>query len=238
LIPFQDQNPTRRFPVVTLTLIALNVVAFLLWEPITGSAEEQELFFYCHGAIPAEMVDLQPIPEVAVVCGGKSVIASIFSSMFLHGGIMHIVGNMLFLWVFGNNVEDRMGSPVFLGFYLLSGVAAAYSQVLPGPDSAIPLIGASGAVAGVLGAYIVMFPHARVRTLVIFYFITVIQLPALVVLGFWFLLQAFQGVGSLAGDVGGVAWFAHIGGFIFGALVALLFYRTRRPEPSPGGLYG
>jgi membrane associated rhomboid family serine protease len=237
LIPFQDHNPTHRFPVVTLALIALNVLAFLLWEPITGSQEEQTVFFYCHGAIPQEMVDLQPISQVAAACGGKSVIASIFSSMFLHGGFMHIIGNMLFLWVFGNNVEDRMGPVLYLAFYLVSGLVAAYSQVLPGPTSTIPLIGASGAVAGVLGAYLVMFPHARVRTLVIFYFITVIELPALAVLGFWFVLQAFQGLGSLAGDVGGVAWFAHIGGFVFGALVALLFYRTRRAEPSPGGLY-
>jgi membrane associated rhomboid family serine protease len=237
VIPIRDANPTRRFPFVTLSLIALNVAAFLLWEPIFGSPREQALFFYCHGAIPAEMTDLEAIPEVAQACGGKSVLASIFTSMFLHGGWLHIIGNMLFLWVFGNNVEDRMNPAVFLGFYLLGGVVAAYAQVLPDIGSTVPLIGASGAVAAVLGAYIVMFPRARVLTLVIFFFITAIELPAVVVLGLWFVLQALQGIGSLAGDIGGVAWFAHIGGFLFGLLVALLFYRTRRPQPLAGWQY-
>jgi membrane associated rhomboid family serine protease len=131
VIPLRDANPTHRRPFVTLALIALNVAAFLLWEPIFGSLRQQTIFFYCHGAIPVEMTELQPIPEVAQVCGGKSVLLSIFSSMFLHGGWLHIIGNMLFLWVFGNNVEDRMGPLVFLAFYLVGGLVAAYSQVLP-----------------------------------------------------------------------------------------------------------
>jgi membrane associated rhomboid family serine protease len=233
VIPLRDANPTRRFPFITLVLIGLNVAAFLLWEPITGSAQEQSLFFYCNWAIPREITSLEPIPEVAQACEGKSVILSVFTSMFLHGGWLHIIGNMLFLWVFGNNVEDRMGHVVYLLFYLAAGVLAAYAQAAIGADSTVPLIGASGAVAGVLGAYIVMFPSARVLTLVIFFFITVIELPALIVLGLWFVLQAFQGLGSLGGDVGGVAWFAHIGGFVFGALVALLFYRRKVGRPTP-----
>ncbi|MGH2678482.1 MAG: rhomboid family intramembrane serine protease [Actinomycetota bacterium] len=230
MIPLRDANPTRRTPWVTLVLIAANVVAFFLWEPITGSPREQALFFYCHGAIPEEMVDLQAIPEVATACGGKNVLVSLFTSMFLHGGILHLAGNMLYLWVFGNNIEDRMGWPVFLVFYLVAGLVAAYAEALAHPSSITPLVGASGAIAGTLGAYIVIFPHARVMALIpIFFIFQLIELSAWIVLGFWFVLQAFAGAGSLGGDVGGVAWWAHIGGFVFGALIALLFYRRRQP---------
>jgi membrane associated rhomboid family serine protease len=233
VIPLRDANPTRRRPWLTLSLIAANVAVFLLWEPIAGTPRQQFEFFVCHGAIPEELTDLQPIPEVVALCGGKSVLVSILTSMFIHGGILHIAGNMLYLWVFGNNVEDRMGWPAFLAFYLVAGAVAAYGQALTDPSSQVPLVGASGAIAGTLGAYLVMFPHARVLTLVpIFFFLQVAELPAWMVLGFWFVLQAFQGVGGLAGETGGVAWFAHIGGFAFGVLVALAFYR-RRPEPRP-----
>jgi membrane associated rhomboid family serine protease len=233
VIPLRDANPTRRRPWLTLALIAANVAVFLLWEPIAGTPRQQFEFFVCHGAIPEELTDLQPIPEVVALCGEKSVLVSILTSMFIHGGILHIAGNMLYLWVFGNNVEDRMGWPAFLLFYLAAGAVAAYAQALTDPSSQIPLVGASGAIAGTLGAYLVMFPHARVLTLVpIFFFLQVAELPAWMVLGFWFVLQAFQGVGGLAGDTVGVAWFAHIGGFAFGVLVAVAFYR-RRPEPRP-----
>jgi membrane associated rhomboid family serine protease len=232
VIPLRDANPTYRRPWLTYILIATNVAVFFLWEPISGSPREQFTFFVCHGAIPEELTDLQPIPEVVHLCGSKSVLLSILTSMFLHGGFLHIAGNMLYLWVFGNNVEDRMGWPAFLGFYLVAGAVAAYAEAFAHPDSTIPLVGASGAIAGTLGAYLVMFPHARVLTLVpIFFFLQIAQLPAWMVLGFWFVLQAFQGVGALAGDTGGVAWWAHIGGFAFGALVALLFYR-RRSQPD------
>ncbi|HZB04321.1 MAG TPA: rhomboid family intramembrane serine protease [Actinomycetota bacterium] len=234
MIPLRDANPTRRTPWVTLVLIAINVALFFLWEPITGTPREQARFFFCHGAIPEEMIDLQPIPEVAAACGGKNVLQSLFTSMFLHGGFLHIAGNMLYLWVFGNNVEDRMGRSVFLLFYLAAGLVAAYAQALPNPSSQVPLIGASGATAGTLGAYIVMFPHARVLTLLpIFFFLQLTELSAWLVLGFWFVLQAFQGVGSLGGEIAGVAWWAHIGGFVFGAIVALLFYRRRAAPVSP-----
>jgi membrane associated rhomboid family serine protease len=235
VIPLRDANPTRRRPWVTLTLIAANIAAFFLWEPIGGTQREQTVFFVCNGAIPDEIIDIQPIPAVASLCGGKSVIVSLFTSMFLHGGFLHIAGNMLYLWVFGNNVEDRMGKPVFLLFYLAAGLAAAYAEAFSNPDSQVPLIGASGAIAGTLGAYIVMFPHARVLTLVpIFFFLQVTELSAWLVLGFWFVLQAFSGFGSLGAEAsGGVAWWAHIGGFVFGALVALLFYRRRPARVSP-----
>jgi membrane associated rhomboid family serine protease len=240
VIPLRDANPTRRTPYVTLAIIALNLAAFFLWQPLTGTDQEQARFFYCHGAIAEEVSDLQTIPQLDQVCGGKSVIQSIFTSMFLHGGFLHIAGNMLYLWVFGNNVEDRMGRITFILFYLAAGIVAVYSQVLTDPNSTVPLIGASGAIAGTLGAYLVMFPHARVLTLVpIFFFLQAAELSAVVVLGFWFVLQAFQGVGSLGGDPGGgVAWWAHIGGFVFGALVALLFFRRRRePELAYPGDY-
>jgi membrane associated rhomboid family serine protease len=235
VIPLRDANPTQRTPWLTLALIALNVVAFVVWQgfPITGdlTRAQQEVVF-CHGAIPSEVSSLEPIPQLVRVCHGKSVVLSVLTSMFLHGNLLHLGGNMLFLWVFGNNVEDRMGRVVFLLFYLLAGVVAALAQVLIDPDSQIPLIGASGAIAGTLGAYLVMFPRARVLTAVIFFFITLVEVPAIIVLGLWFVLQAFSGIGQLGQSVsGGVAFFAHIGGFVFGALVALLFYRApRRPQ--------
>jgi membrane associated rhomboid family serine protease len=233
LIPLRDANPTTRTPWVTLGLIAINVAVFFLWEPISGSAQEQQIFFVCEGAIPRELSSFETLPVLAQECpGGKSFLVSLFTSMFLHGGFLHIAGNMLYLWVFGNNVEDRMGPIPFLLFYLTAGVVAAYAQVLPDPDSLTPLVGASGAIAGALGAYLVMFPHARVLTLVpIIFFLQLMELPALIVLGFWFVLQALQGVGSLQAETG-VAWFAHIGGFVFGAAIALLFYRARPAQPT------
>ncbi|OPZ80915.1 MAG: Rhomboid protease GluP [bacterium ADurb.Bin429] len=150
---------------------------------------------------------------------------TVFTSMFLHGGPLHIGGNMLYLWIFGNNVEDTMGSGRFLLFYLLCGVVAAVAQIATGPDSTVPMLGASGAVAGVLGAYVVRFPAAQVETCIFFFFITIIRLPALIVLGFWFLLQFTQGVAALSGadPDGGIAWWAHIGGFVAGMLFINLF---------------
>lgn len=239
MIPLRDANPTQQTPWVTLGLIALNVVAFVVWQgfPVSGAdpTPAQTEVVFCYGAIPAEVSNLEPIPDLVRICDGKSVVLSVFTSMFLHGNLLHIGGNMLFLWVFGNNVEDRMGRVIFLLFYLLAGVAAALAQVLINPDSAIPLIGASGAIAGTLGAYLVMFPRARVLTAVIFFFITLVEVPAIIVLGLWFVLQAFSGIGQLGQSAsGGVAFFAHIGGFVFGALVALLFYRSPpRPQLAP-----
>ena len=232
MIPIRDANPTTRRAYVTYGLVALNVAAFVLWQPLTGTPNDQARFFYCYGLIPKEVLSFEPLRDVAIICGGKSVVFSLFASMFIHGGWLHLGGNMLFLWIFGNNVEDRMGPVAYLAFYLSAGLVATYAQVATDPSSTIPQIGASGAIAGVLGAYLVLYPHARVLTLVIFFFITMVELPAVVVLGLWFVLQAFQGVGELgAGATGGVAWFAHIGGFLAGVVVAFLFYRRRAEAP-------
>jgi membrane associated rhomboid family serine protease len=178
-------------------------------------------------------------------CPNKSWWLSVFVAMFLHGSWLHIGGNMLFLWVFGNNVEDKIGVIRYLLFYLLSGIAASVAQILIDPNSVIPNLGASGAIAGVLGAYLVMFPRRRVYTLIIFFFITAVYLPAFVVLGAWFVLQIFSGVGSLSsriGTGGGVAFFAHIGGFVFGAIIALLFFPKERfgsrPPPERPDMLG
>ena len=237
MIPLRDTNPTHRTPWVTLIFLALNVVAFAVWQgfPATGDLSRSQVeVVFCHGAIPAELSQMRELPELVQECGTKSSwFVSIFTSMFLHANLLHLGGNMLFLWIFGNNVEDRLGHLAFPVFYLAAGVSAAYVQTyLGGADSQIPLIGASGAIAGTLGAYIVMFPHARILTAVFFFFITLVELPAILVLGLWFLLQFLSGVGQLGQDVGGgVAFWAHIGGFLFGALVAVLFYR-RRPVPQ------
>jgi membrane associated rhomboid family serine protease len=259
VIPIRDVNPTTRTSWITLALIAANVVVFLLWQPTLGANSETRtfFFFYCNALVPWEIThqtslaeggaaagdaieaDLGPQfgagvgadlqQELQRRCPGKDVNLSILVSMFLHGGWLHIAGNMLFLWIFGNNVEDRLKRPLFIAFYFLGGLAATALQLAFGPDSTIPNVGASGAIAAVLGAYLVLFPRARVYTLVIFFFITAIELPAVAVLGFWFVLQLFSGVGSIGGDVstGGVAYWAHVGGFAFGAAVAWLFFRGR-----------
>ena len=253
MIPIRDANPTRRLPVITLALIAANVAVFLLWQPTFGSREEQQLFFYCQAEIPWEVSDQENLAEGGVEarraieedldrpgsgaflqsllqreCPGKSWLASIFVAMFLHGGWFHLLGNMLFLWVFGNNVEDRLGYVVYPLFYVLGGLAAAGLQLAFDTSSTIPSLGASGAIGAILGAYLVLFPGARVLTLIFFFFITWIELPAGVVLGVWFVLQFFSGVGQLGVEVGGgVAYWAHVGGFAFGALVAWVFYRRR-----------
>jgi membrane associated rhomboid family serine protease len=262
MIPIRDANPTRRMPILTLGLIAANVVIFLFWQPTLGGSErEQTMFYFCNAEIPFEISHQENLadggaearraldeefglgagaqlqPELQQECPDKSWLASIFVAMFLHGGWLHIAGNMLYLWVFGNNVEDRLGYVVFPLFYLLGGVAAGTLQFVFDPNSTIPSLGASGAIGAVLGAYAVIFPHARVTTLVIFFFITVIEVPALFVLGAWFVLQLFSGVGSIGIDVGGgVAYWAHVGGFAFGAIVAWLFYRSPRvgtPQTYP-----
>lgn len=258
MLPIRDANPTRHRAWLTIALIALNVGAFVLWQPSIGGSEGDALTFnYCQAMIPWEVSHqtnlAQGGPEAAAAleetglgpggaiqrflrqeCPDKSWLQSVFVSMFLHAGWLHLGGNMLFLWIFGNNVEDRLRPPAFLVFYLVGGVAAAALQILFGPDAAIPNVGASGAVAAVLGAYLVLFPHARVVTAVFFFFITLIELPAVVVLGFWFVIQLFSGVGSLGGSAGGggVAYWAHIGGFAAGALMTLAMFGGRRQRPA------
>jgi membrane associated rhomboid family serine protease len=269
MLPLHDDNPTRRFAWVTLAIIALNVAAFLFWEPTFASGrskdQKQAIFFYCHAEVPWEVTHQETLAEgggVAVEamdqqdplgpgdradyagvqrilqrsCPSKSWWQSIFVAMFLHGGWLHIGGNMLFLWIFGNNVEDRLGPLLYFPFYIAAGLAASIAQLLIDTSSVVPNLGASGAIAGVLGAYLVMFPRRRVLTLVIFIFITAVWLPAWVVLGAWFILQLFNGVGAVTAHVNsGVAFFAHIGGFVFGAILALLFFPKeglgRRPPP-------
>ncbi|HEX6330596.1 MAG TPA: rhomboid family intramembrane serine protease [Actinomycetota bacterium] len=258
MIPIRDANPTHRAPVLTLGLIAANVAIFLLWQPTFGTQREQDLFYFCNAQIPYEVTHQENLASGGVdarraleeelglgvgrlqgllqeECPDKSWVVSTFAAMFLHGGWLHIAGNMLFLWVFGNNVEDRLGYVAFPLFYVLGGLAASGLQIAFDPSSVVPSLGASGAIGAVLGAYAVLFPHARVTTLVIFFFITVVQVPAVFVLVAWFLLQVFSGVGQLGSDlVGGVAYWAHIGGFVFGAVVAWLFYRPSRRRSFPG----
>jgi membrane associated rhomboid family serine protease len=259
VIPIRDINPTTRTAWLTLVLIAANVAVFLLWEPtFEGQAEQQE-FFFCNAQIAFELTNQTTLADggaearlaiaesfgageseaaglqnfLEQTCPEKSWLASVFVSMFLHGGWLHLAGNMLFLWVFGNNVEDRLGRITFLLLYVLGGLAATALQVAFDPNSAVPNVGASGAIAAVLGSYLVMFPKAQIHTLVFFIFITSLQLPAVVVLVGWFVLQLFSGVGGMGNQLGGgVAYWAHVGGFVFGLAVTWLFFRSRgRPDP-------
>ena len=224
MIPVYDLNPTRRLPVVTIVLIAVNaaVFAFSLLLPRAGLTLAG--FFSRAGLVPYELANRVDIPPSDLVPWW----ATPLTSMFMHGGWLHIVFNMLFLWIFGNNVEDLMGRARFVAFYLLCGLAAAFTQVAVNVDSTTVVIGASGAVAGVLGAYIVTWPRARVVTLfVLVFFFPVVQLPAWVLLGIWFLLQAVQGAVSLGGEAD-VAYFAHLGGFAAGMVLIWAFAAGRR----------
>ena len=215
MFPIGDDNSGRRtVPVVSYTLIGLNVLVFLY--QLTLSERALTDFIFDWGAVPNQ------------ISGGERLI-TLLSSQFMHGGWLHIGGNMLFLWVFGDNIEDTMGHARFLVFYLLTGVAAGLAQVLIDPNSLIPLVGASGAISGVLGAYIVLFPKGLIRTLVVFgFFVTVVMIPAWVQIGLWIVLQFVNGFASLAVQTretggGGVAFFAHIGGFLAGAVLVWLF---------------
>jgi membrane associated rhomboid family serine protease len=225
VIPLRDANPTRQTPVITLALIIACFVAFA-WELgilASGGSAALDAFITRWGVVPADLTAAWARGDYL-----SQETATLVTSQFLHGSWLHLLGNMLFLWIFGNNVEDRFGRLGFLGFYLLGGVLAGVSQVAIDPTSTVPTIGASGAIAAILGAYLVLFPRARVYTIVFFFFITAIELPAVAVLGFWFVLQLFTGVGSLGADVnGGVAYWAHVGGFAFGAAVTWLFFRGR-----------
>jgi membrane associated rhomboid family serine protease len=236
VIPLRDRNPTRRTPVVTIGLIAACFVIFAIELSITagGGDAALERFFQQWGAVPAEITRALENGDYF-----SRAILGMLTSMFLHGGWLHILGNMLFLWIFGNNVEDRMGRLPFLLFYLVGGITAALAQVVIDPHSEAPLVGASGAIAAALGAYIVLFPGARILSLVFLgFFYQLLEVPALVILGFWFVLQLISGVGSLGGGTaqGGVAFFAHIGGFLLGVVVGLLLRfvgaGTMRGRPS------
>ena len=227
MIPLRDANPTQRTPIVTLAIIVACAVVYGYQLLVMANGGEAALsaFITRWGVVPAELVDTLRSGMIASV-----ETLTLVTSQFLHGSLVHIGGNMLFLWIFGNNIEDRFGRLRFLLFYLVGGVVAGLTQVFIDPTSTIPTIGASGAIAAILGAYLVLFPRARVTTAIfLIFFYQLIDIPAVFVLGFWFVLQLFDGLGSLgpmgAATTGGVAFFAHIGGFVFGAAIALL-YRT------------
>jgi rhomboid family protein len=250
VIPLKDNIPTSRFPFVTAALILANVVAYLLAVRHGGSIisgpDTQEVVKY--GAIPAALTHCLGEHEVIagnqLVCaqtGGIPTWQTIFTAMFMHASILHIGGNMLFLWIFGNNVEDAMGPVKYFGFYILGGIAALALQVAIGPNSTVPTLGASGAIAAVLGGYILLYPRARVLTLVfIILFFTVIELPAILVLALWFAQQAVFAAVNLTdptGSGGGVAYFAHVGGFVFGLTTVKLLATRRRQVPPRYPVY-
>ena len=220
MIPIRDRNPTHSWPIVTVLLIIGNIYIFVKHN-LSMNPHQLAALFGSYGAIPALI--LSP-GDVNHLLEG---IVPMFASMFLHGGILHISGNMLYLWIFGDNVEDRLGHVRFFFFYIFCGLGATLTHIILTPQSTIPLVGASGAISGVLGAYLVAFPRARVLTLIpIFFFIKLAELPAFAVLGLWFIMQFLNGYYSLqyagAANTAGVAWFSHVGGFLLGVLGILL----------------
>ena len=280
MLPLKDNIPTARFPIVTVVVIAINVIVFI-WQ--LNFPTDERLDQAGFGAIDQSALEYGAIPDritnpsedlncavgavesagqlqAGIVCPGSMEFreaevagrsdpglapipidqapwwVTLFTSMFMHGGILHIAGNMLFLWVFGNNIEDSMGGVKFALFYLLAGLIAVYSQALIDPGSTAPTIGASGAVAGVLGAYALLHPRARILTLIfIIFFVTLVEIPALILLAVWFVLQFIPALGQVAVESGGdqgIAYFAHVGGFLFG-LAAIKLFATRRREPEP-----
>ncbi len=220
MIPIKDRNPTDLFPVVTLALIAANVGIFFY--QLLGGAENFQHFTLSFAVVPTAFLDAPLAPKQHTL---------VFTSMFLHGGFLHLAGNMLFLWIFGNNVEDYFGHIRFALFYLACGVAGAMAHILTHPGSTVPIVGASGAISGVLGAYFLLFPRARVLTLVpIFFFFYFIELPAYFFLGVYILLQILYGLPSLMGTqtaAPGIAWLAHIGGFSAGIALLIIIRRRR-----------
>jgi rhomboid family protein len=243
VFPLRDNIPTDRFPLFTVALIVANVIVYVFLQdgrlglPDNGFGGDWPTPTFA--AIPCEVTGADPCQTAP---GGPSTVVTLFTSMFMHGSILHIGGNMLFLWIFGNNVEDSMGPVKFILFYVLGGLAADAGQILVDPGSNVPTIGASGAVAAVLGGYLILFPRARVVTLVfIIFFFTILELPAILFLGIWIIQQALFAYFDLvqpAGGEGGVAYFAHIGGFVFGLLAIRLFAseRRRRQQLDRAGL--
>ena len=219
MIPIRDNIPTRTFPIITISVIFVNVLIFLWQKFAFGGIDSQTIYKY-YGLVPHEL-------SLAITSRHELLpynILTIFTSMFLHGGIFHLAGNMLYLWIFGNNVEDAIGHKKFVLFYLLSGITAAIFQFLYDPSSNIPMVGASGAVSGILGAYLLLFPYAKIKTMLfIIIFIKIVEIPAILLLSIWFLIQLLFSNGE------GIAWYAHIGGFVFGLLSIKLFRPVARP---------
>jgi len=242
VIPYRDENPTYLTPVVTVGVIGLNILS---WVVVQGLGTQEALVqSVCRmGLIPAELLGTAPPGAGAELAHGLRCMVepgphyyTVLTSMFMHGGWLHLIGNMVFLWVFGNNIEDAMGHVRFVVFYLTCGIAAAAAQIAIEPSSIVPMVGASGAISGVLGGYLLLYPRVRVHTLIFLgIFVTTVDLPAYVLLGYWIVLQIIGGLPALAGvgAEGGVAFFAHIGGFLAGMLLIRLFarpdYLARRP---------
>ena len=228
MIPLRDDNPTTTPPIVTVGIIVLCTLVFL-WQQ-TMSEQASVVAVYAYGVVPAVLFGHDSLPPGVARISPE---LTILTSMFMHGGWLHIIGNMLYLWIFGNNIEDTLGHIRFSMFYLLCGAAAALAQSLANTHSEVPMIGASGAIAGVLGAYLVLFPRAHVLVLVpLGFFAPLMRLPAVLVLGFWFLLQLLQGGLMARGEEGGVAHMAHVGGFIAG-IVLIFVLRGRPPAAAP-----
>jgi len=246
MFPFRDENPTVLTPYVTVGFIAINV---LVWVLVQGAGFSDQLArSVCElGLIPGELLGRVPAGERVPLAPGVMCVVradpqylTVLTSMFLHGGWFHLIGNMVFFWVFGNNIEDAMGHGRFVVFYLLCGAAAAATQVAISPSSAIPMVGASGAISGVLGAYLLLYPRVRVHTLIFLgLFVTTVALPAYVMLGYWIVLQLVGGLPALAGmESGGVAFWAHIGGFGAGMILISLFVKRENIERRPARAYG
>jgi membrane associated rhomboid family serine protease len=214
MLPIRDHNPSERVPYVTYVLIAINIAVFAYQYGALTTVAQQNQFLYDYAFWPALFQD------------GDGM-TGFFTHMFLHGGFMHLAGNMLFLWIFGDNMEDELGHIPFLGFYVLSGFAAAYLQYLPHPDSRIPMVGASGAIAGVMGGYLLMFPKARVDIFIfLIVFIRILPIPSFIVLGLWMAMQVFNGFNTPL-DGGGTAYWAHVGGFIAGFVITIPLWLRR-----------
>ena len=224
MIPLKDDNPTYSKPVITYSILGICVLVFIL--QISSASYQSGKLFYSYGLIPAVLTGNKQLPlELEMIAPELTLI----TSMFMHGGFMHLIGNMLYLWIFADNIEDELGPVKFISFYILSGIAAALTQVFLNTKSTIPMIGASGAIGGVLGAYIVNHPKAKVIVLIpLGFFSQIVKIPALYVLGFWFVLQ-FINSSLSSSEGGGVAYGAHIGGFIFGAIAILFFNKKNKP---------
>ncbi|ODS32928.1 MAG: rhomboid family protein [Candidatus Scalindua rubra] len=227
MIPIRDKNPSSTFPYVTIGIIVVNVIVFLI-ELSLGTRLDGFIMEY--GVVPLKVTYYSQVPDLTFM----NTFFPFISSMFLHGGFIHLIGNMWFLWIFGDNIEDKLGHFKYLGFYILCGIIASSVHVFFNSQSGVPCVGASGAIAGVLGAYMITFPHARVVTIVpLFIFLQVIELPAMIVLGFWFVIQFFNGAASISASAtsGGVAWWAHIGGFVSGVIIFFIMriFYVRKP---------
>ena len=220
MLPIRDDTPSRTFPLVTFLLVLANGLVWL-WEVSLGGGTALNHFYYQFGFVPGVLTGVYEAPSWAIA----PYFLTTLTSMFIHGSWSHILGNMLFLWIFGNNIEDHLGHNKYLLFYLAGGVVAAIVQLLSGPTSQVPTIGASGAIAAVMGAYFFLYPKAKIQTLVFFIFITIVRLPAWIFLGIWFVMQLFEGT---FGAAQGVAVWAHVGGFLFGVVIAWISSRRGR----------